>query len=38
MLSPEAPFGGRKQSGIGVDSSLLGMHAYTDVSVLRIRR
>jgi acyl-CoA reductase-like NAD-dependent aldehyde dehydrogenase len=38
MLSPEAPFGGRKQSGIGVESSLLGLHAYTDVSVLRIKR
>ena len=38
MLSPEAPFGGRKQSGVGVESSLLGLHAYTDVSVLRIKR
>lgn len=38
MLSPGVPFGGRKQSGVGVESSLLGLHAYTDVSVLRIRR
>lgn len=38
MLSPEAPFGGRKQSGVGVESSLLGLQAYTDVSVLRVKR
>jgi acyl-CoA reductase-like NAD-dependent aldehyde dehydrogenase len=38
MLSPDAPFGGRKQSGVGVESSLLGLLAYTDVSVLRVKR
>jgi acyl-CoA reductase-like NAD-dependent aldehyde dehydrogenase len=37
-LSPDAPFGGRKQSGVGVESSLLGLLAYTDVSVLRVKR
>ena len=38
MLSPNAPFGGRKQSGVVVESSILGLHAYTDVSVLRVKR
>ncbi|MGE0296372.1 aldehyde dehydrogenase family protein [Pseudonocardia sp.] len=38
MLSPDTPFGGRKQSGLGSEGSLLGLHAYTDVSVLRIKR
>ncbi|MGD9530215.1 aldehyde dehydrogenase family protein [Pseudonocardia sp.] len=38
MLSPEAPFGGLKQSGIGVESSPLGLLAYTDISVLRVKR
>jgi acyl-CoA reductase-like NAD-dependent aldehyde dehydrogenase len=38
MLSPSTPFGGRKQSGIGVESSHHGLAAYTDISVLRVRR
>jgi acyl-CoA reductase-like NAD-dependent aldehyde dehydrogenase len=38
MLSPSAPFGGLKQSGIGVESSRHGLAAYTDISVLRIKR
>jgi acyl-CoA reductase-like NAD-dependent aldehyde dehydrogenase len=38
MLSPDTPFGGRKQSGLGSEGSLLGLQAYTDVSVLRIKR
>jgi acyl-CoA reductase-like NAD-dependent aldehyde dehydrogenase len=38
MLSPDTPFGGLKQSGIGVESSHHGLAAYTDISVLRVRR
>src|SRR5262249_4220859 len=38
MLSPDTPFGGRKQSGIGVESSHHGLAAYTDINVLRVRR
>lgn len=37
MLSPSTPFGGLKQSGIGVESSHHGLAAYTDISVLRVR-
>ena len=38
MLSPDVPFGGVKQSGLGVESSLYGLLAYTDISVLRVKR
>ena len=38
MLSPDVPFGGVKQSGLGVESSLHGLLGYTDISVLRIKR
>jgi acyl-CoA reductase-like NAD-dependent aldehyde dehydrogenase len=38
MLSPDVPFGGVKQSGLGVESSLHGLLAYTDISVLRVKR
>lgn len=38
MLSPDVPFGGIKQSGIGVESSLYGLLSYTDISVLRVKR
>lgn len=38
MLSPDTPFGGLKQSGIGVESSHYGLTAYTDLRVLRVRR
>ena len=38
MLSPDVPFGGIKQSGLGVESSLHGLLAYTDISVLRVKR
>jgi acyl-CoA reductase-like NAD-dependent aldehyde dehydrogenase len=37
-LSPEAPFGGLKQSGIGVEAARDGLLAYTDISVLRVKR
>jgi acyl-CoA reductase-like NAD-dependent aldehyde dehydrogenase len=38
MLSPDAPFGGVKQSGVGVESSIHGLLAYTDINVLRVKR
>jgi acyl-CoA reductase-like NAD-dependent aldehyde dehydrogenase len=38
MLSPDVPFGGIKQSGLGVESSLHGLLSYTDISVLRVKR
>lgn len=38
MLSPDVPFGGVKQSGIGVESSLHGLLGYTEISVLRVKR
>jgi acyl-CoA reductase-like NAD-dependent aldehyde dehydrogenase len=38
LLSPDVPFGGLKQSGLGVESSRYGLLAYTDISVLRVRR
>ena len=37
-LSPDVPFGGIKESGLGVESGPEGLLAYTDASVLRIRR
>jgi acyl-CoA reductase-like NAD-dependent aldehyde dehydrogenase len=37
-LSPTVPFGGRKQSGLGVEASWLGIEAYTDISVLHIKK
>ncbi|WP_182378906.1 aldehyde dehydrogenase family protein [Nocardioides sp. WS12] len=36
-MSPDTPFGGVKQSGLGVESSLHGLLAYTDITVLRIK-
>jgi acyl-CoA reductase-like NAD-dependent aldehyde dehydrogenase len=36
-LSPDVPFGGIRESGLGVESGVEGLLAYTDVSVLRIR-
>ena len=38
LLSPDVPFGGLKQSGLGVESSRYGLLTYTDISVLRVRR
>ncbi len=38
LLSPDVPFGGLKQSGLGVESSRYGLLAYTDISVLRVKR
>lgn len=36
-MSTDTPFGGIKQSGLGVESSLHGLLAYTDISVLRVK-
>ena len=38
VLSPDVPFGGIKQSGIGVESARDGLMEYTNVRVRRIRR
>ena len=38
LLSPDVPFGGLKQSGLGVESALHGLLGYTDISVLRVKR
>lgn len=37
MLSADVPFGGVRQSGIGVESSRAGLLAYTDTRVRRVR-
>jgi acyl-CoA reductase-like NAD-dependent aldehyde dehydrogenase len=37
-MGPDLPFGGLKQSGLGVEGSRLGLLAYTDVQVLNARR
>ena len=38
QLSPDAPFGGHKQSGIGVENGLAGLHAYTQFQTHVIRK
>ena len=37
-LSPHVPFGGIRQSGLGVESSIYGLQAYTDLTVLDVKR
>ncbi|EME51527.1 aldehyde dehydrogenase [Rhodococcus ruber BKS 20-38] len=37
-LSPDVPFGGRKQSGIGSEFGEEGLATYTDVQVINVRR
>lgn len=37
MLSADTPFGGVKQSGLGVEGSRHGLLAFTDISVLRVK-
>ena len=37
-LSPDAPFGGLKWSGLGVENGPWGLHAYTDIQVLHRNR
>ncbi|HEX4252909.1 MAG TPA: aldehyde dehydrogenase family protein, partial [Pseudonocardia sp.] len=36
--SPDAPFGGLKWSGLGVENGPWGLHAYTDIQVLHRNR
>lgn len=38
VVAAAIPFGGVKQSGIGVEGSLHGLHAYTDVRVVNVKR
>jgi acyl-CoA reductase-like NAD-dependent aldehyde dehydrogenase len=38
VVTASVPFGGAKQSGIGVEGSLHGLHAYTDIRVLSTKR
>ena len=38
VVSATVPFGGAKQSGIGVEGSLHGLHAYTDIKVFNTKR
>lgn len=37
-VQPDAPFGGVKQSGIGVEFGLLGLEEYTSVQTIKIRK
>jgi acyl-CoA reductase-like NAD-dependent aldehyde dehydrogenase len=37
-LSPDVPFGGRKQSGLGSEFGLDGMHVFTDVHVVNVNK
>lgn len=37
-LAPDAPFGGMKQSGLGVEGGLLGLHEYTLTQTLVIQK
>ncbi|MEJ2890275.1 aldehyde dehydrogenase family protein [Actinomycetospora aeridis] len=38
VVTATVPFGGAKQSGIGVEGSRHGLHAYTDLRVLSVKR
>lgn len=38
VVTATVPFGGAKQSGIGVEGSLHGLHAYTNIKVLSVKR
>jgi acyl-CoA reductase-like NAD-dependent aldehyde dehydrogenase len=37
-MAPDVPFGGIKQSGVGVECSRLGLREYTDAQVLSVKR
>lgn len=37
-ISPDAPFGGAKQSGIGVEFGLYGLEEYTQIQTLRVAK
>jgi acyl-CoA reductase-like NAD-dependent aldehyde dehydrogenase len=36
--TPDVPFGGRKSSGLGVESGVAGVLEHTDTQVLSVRR
>lgn len=38
LLTSDVPFGGIKQSGLGVEQSIHGLLAYTDIKVVRVTR
>ncbi len=38
VVTATVPFGGAKQSGIGVEGSIHGLHAYTNIKVLSVKR
>lgn len=38
VVTATVPFGGAKQSGIGVEGSLHGLHAYTDIKVFNTKK
>ena len=38
VVTATIPFGGAKQSGIGVESSLHGLLEYTNIKVLNVKR
>ncbi|OPX15006.1 aldehyde dehydrogenase [Gordonia sp. i37] len=38
LLTSDVPFGGIKQSGLGVEQSIHGVLAYTDIKVVRVTR
>lgn len=38
VLSPDAPFGGHKESGIGVENSLDGIQEFTNVKTVMIKK
>jgi acyl-CoA reductase-like NAD-dependent aldehyde dehydrogenase len=37
-MAPDVPFGGIKQSGVGVECSILGLREYTNAQVLSVKR
>jgi acyl-CoA reductase-like NAD-dependent aldehyde dehydrogenase len=37
-MAPHVPFGGVKESGLGVELSHYGLEAYTDMFVLNIKK
>jgi acyl-CoA reductase-like NAD-dependent aldehyde dehydrogenase len=37
-MAPDVPFGGIKQSGVGVECSILGLREYTSAQVLSVKR
>ncbi len=38
MIQPNAPFGGVKQSGLGVEFGLYGLEEYTNIQTMQISK